>query len=167
MSRMEMATSAIVSLIITGDGDPTHDVLRPRVYPLMHQLGFVHQQDHENQDERQQQSVDHLREQDHFHQREVGDQDHPCAKHDKQCEEPVEDRGFAEFLLIPDSKPRPSHTEYEVDSGRMHAAKSDALNSPAAKRERRTRRKDAILPQRRWRPRCPAGCWHRHRRTPQ
>src|SRR5438132_1660719 len=34
-------------------------------------------------------------------------------------------------LLTPDSKPSPSQTEYAVESGRMQAAKIDALNRPA------------------------------------
>jgi hypothetical protein len=36
--------------------------------------------------------------------------------------------------FTPASNPRPSQTVYEVDSGRMHAAKRDALNKPALKR---------------------------------
>src|SRR5215510_1804755 len=36
-------------------------------------------------------------------------------------------------LFTPDSNPSPSQTEYEVERGRIEAANSEALNSPALK----------------------------------
>src|ERR1017187_995318 len=73
-------------------GSPGDQVEGARIGPFAHQVHLVDQQHHEDQHERQQDPVEHLGEQDHLHQREVGDQDDAGADHDEQREESVEDR---------------------------------------------------------------------------
>src|ERR1035441_7728152 len=73
------------------DGSPGDDVETARIDPFAHDVHLVDQQHHEDEDEGQQDAVEHLREQNHLHQRETGDQDDAGAHHDQQGIEPVED----------------------------------------------------------------------------
>src|ERR1039458_10384453 len=72
-------------------GGPGDEVEGARIGPFAHQIHLVDQQHHEDEDEGQQDPVEHLGEQDHLHQREVGDQDDAGAHHDQQRIESVED----------------------------------------------------------------------------
>src|ERR1035437_8674659 len=76
-------------------GDPGDQVEPARVGPVAHEVFLVDQQDHEDQDEGQQHAVEDLREQDHFYQREAGNQDHAGATHNQQRVEGIENGRFA------------------------------------------------------------------------
>src|ERR1017187_10380385 len=80
-------------------GGPGDGVERAGIGPLTHEVVLVDEQDHENQDEWQERTVQHLRQKDHADQREAGDQDHAGAHHDEQGVEQVENGGFAHALV--------------------------------------------------------------------
>src|ERR1035441_924661 len=73
------------------DGSPGDDVETARIDPFAHDVHLVDQQHHEDEDEGQQDAVEHLREQNHLHQRETGDQDDAGAHHDQQGIQRVKD----------------------------------------------------------------------------
>src|ERR1035438_8535957 len=72
-------------------GSPGDDVEAARISPFAHDVHLVDQQHHEDEDEGQQDAVEYLGEQDHLHQRELGNQDHAGADHDQQGIQRVED----------------------------------------------------------------------------
>src|ERR1035438_9932399 len=80
------------------DGGPGDQVEGARIGPFAHDVHFVDQQHHEDENEGQQDTVEHLGEQNHLHQRKFGDQDDAGAEHDQQGIEPVEYRRILESL---------------------------------------------------------------------
>src|SRR5208283_6208353 len=62
------------------------------------QLALVDQQQHEDEHEGQNDSVDHLGQDADFHQLNVGQQNDSCPGDEEQGVQPIEDFGVAEFL---------------------------------------------------------------------
>src|ERR1019366_1600812 len=80
------------------DSCPGHGVVSGRIDPFLHQSLFVDQDDHKDQDERQQHAVQHLREENHLHQRELRQNDHSRADDNQQRVEPIKNRRLAPAL---------------------------------------------------------------------
>ena len=66
---------------------------------LPHQLVLVDQLQHEDHDHRQQHAIQHLRQDDYPHQREVWPQHQARAQHDQRRVEPVEERRLLQALV--------------------------------------------------------------------
>ena len=74
-------------------------MLNAGVDVLAHQLAVVGQQEHEDEDERQQHAVDHLRQHQDVDERQPGNQQHAGAGDDQQRVQPVEHRRLVELLV--------------------------------------------------------------------
>src|SRR5580658_2661907 len=78
---------------------PGHQVEPERVGMLPHQVLPVHQKQNENQNDRQPDSVPHLRINQNLPQRSLRNQDDPSAHHNQERVQGIERRRFLEFIV--------------------------------------------------------------------
>ena len=102
---------------------------------VAHQIAAVDEQEHEDQDDWEPDAVAYLREDENFFQRGVGNQNDGGPYHDHARVEAVEDWGVIEFVVDARLEAHAFADHVAVESGRMDAAKSDALSRPKAKSE--------------------------------
>src|SRR3954451_21783510 len=67
-----------------GQAGGARDEIAPEMIAILsHDSSLVDEQEHEREDERQQDSVGHLREENQLQQRQPGDQNNTCAEHNE------------------------------------------------------------------------------------